>query len=46
MTEGFGIGYNGPLVVAVTLDPPAQEDPAIVAQINEANALKAQLEAE
>jgi uncharacterized membrane protein YdfJ with MMPL/SSD domain len=46
MTTGFGVGYNGPLLVAVTLDPPAQEDPAVAAQINEANALKAQLEAE
>lgn len=46
MTEGFGIGFNGPLLVAVTLDPPAKEDPAVAAQINQANALKAQLEAE
>ena len=46
MTEGFGIGYNGPLLVAVQLDPPAQEDPTVAAQQSEAEALQAQLEQE
>ena len=46
MTEGFGVGYNGPLLVAVQLNPPAEEDPTVAAQENEAEALKAQLEQE
>ena len=46
MTEGYGVGYNGPLLVAVNLDPPAKEDPTVLAQENEAKALQSQLEAE
>ncbi len=46
MTEGYGVGYNGPLLVAVNLDPPAKEDPTVAAQENEAKALQSQLEAE
>ena len=46
MSEGFGVGFNGPLLVAVTLDPPATEDPKVAQQEAEAKALKAQLEQE
>ncbi|MGA0067997.1 MAG: MMPL family transporter [Miltoncostaeaceae bacterium] len=46
MTEGFGVGYNGPLLVAVQLNPPAQEDPTVAAQQSQAEALQAQLEQE
>ena len=46
MTEGYGVGYNGPLLVAVNLDPPAKEDPTVLAEENEAKALQSQLEAE
>ncbi len=46
MTEGFGIGYNGPLLVAVQLNPPAQEDPTVAAEQSQAEALQAQLEQE
>ena len=46
MTEGYGVGYNGPLLVAVNLDPPAKENPTVAAQENEAKALQSQLEAE
>lgn len=28
MTKGFGAGYNGPLLVAMKLDPPAEANPA------------------
>lgn len=46
MTEGYGVGYNGPLLVAVNLDPPAKEDPTVLAEENQAKALQSQLEAE
>ena len=46
MSEGFGVGYNGPLLVAVQLNPPAKEDPTVAAEENEAKALQAQLEQE
>ncbi len=46
MSQGFGVGFNGPLLVAVTLDPPAKESATVAAQEAQANALKAQLEQE
>ncbi len=46
MTVGFGVGYNGPLLIAVNLDTPATTDPAVQAQEDQANALQAQLEQE
>jgi uncharacterized membrane protein YdfJ with MMPL/SSD domain len=46
MTDGFGVGYNGPLLVSVQLNPPAQEDPIVAAEQSEAEALQAQLEQE
>ncbi len=44
LSDGFGPGYNGPLVVAVTLDPPAHASDAYQSQYDEAMALKADLE--
>ncbi len=46
MTAGFGVGYNGPLLIAVNLDTPATVDPAVKAQEDQANALQAELESE
>ena len=46
MTVGFGVGYNGPLLIGVNLDTPATTDPAVQAQEDQANALQAQLEQE
>ena len=46
MTVGFGVGYNGPLLIGVNLDTPATTDPAVQAQLDQANALQAQLEQE
>jgi len=46
MSEGFGVGFNGPLLVAVQLDPPAKEDPTVAAEQSQAEALQSQLEAE
>lgn len=46
MTEGFGVGFNGPLLVAVQLNPPAKEDPTVAAEQSQAEALQAQLEQE
>ena len=46
MTDGFGVGYNGPLLIGVNLDSPATVDPAVKAQEDQANALKAELESE
>ena len=46
MAEGFGVGYNGPLLIAVNLETPAKVDPAVQAQEDQANALQAELESE
>ena len=43
LSEGFGPGYNGPLLVAVSLDPPATPGPEYTAQYNLATALSADL---
>ncbi len=40
LTAGFGPGYNGPLLIAVSLDPVAKEDPVYQAQYQLANDLK------
>ena len=29
LTKGFGVGYNGPLLVAVDMKPPAQQRPEV-----------------
>jgi uncharacterized membrane protein YdfJ with MMPL/SSD domain len=46
MTDGFGVGYNGPLLISVALATPATTDPAVQAQLDEANRLQAELEQE
>ncbi len=46
MTTGFGVGFNGPLLVGVSLGTPATADPEVTAQENELLALQAELEAE
>jgi RND superfamily putative drug exporter len=45
LTEGFGVGTNGPLLIAVKLDPPAKSDPSQVAQIQQQQAQVQQEEA-
>ena len=34
LTKGFGVGYNGPLLVAVDIKPPAQNDQKSLNQLN------------
>ncbi len=46
IASGFGPGFNGPLLIAVALTPPATADPAVVAQENQLKAMQSQLEAE
>jgi uncharacterized membrane protein YdfJ with MMPL/SSD domain len=46
MAAGFGVGFNGPFLVAVRLGTPATPDPAVVAQENQLKALQKQLEQE
>ncbi len=46
MADGFGEGYNGPLLIAVNLDTPATADPAVTQQQQQAEALQSELEAE
>ena len=46
MASGFGVGYNGPLIVAVALEPPAKADPEVVQQEKQAKSLQAKLESE
>ena len=46
MSEGFGVGYNGPLLVAVSLPSPAKPSATVTAQENQLNALQAELEQE
>ena len=43
MAEGFGPGYNGPLLVAVALTPAAKADPAVTAQENQLKQLQNEL---
>ena len=43
MSEGFGPGYNGPLLIAVSLNPPAAPSSEYTAQYNLATALGADL---
>ncbi len=44
--SGFGPGFNGPLLIAVSLSPAAKADPAVVAQENQLKAMQSQLQAE
>jgi uncharacterized membrane protein YdfJ with MMPL/SSD domain len=46
MAAGFGPGYNGPLLVAASVQPAAEPDPAVTAQENQLQALQKELEAE
>ncbi len=46
MANGYGPGFNGPLLVAVALTPAAKADPAVVAQENQLKQLQKTLEAE
>ena len=44
ISDGFGPGYNGPLVVAFTLDPVAKPSAEYTAQYNQAQAMQTSLE--
>jgi uncharacterized membrane protein YdfJ with MMPL/SSD domain len=46
MTAGFGVGYNGPLLVAVELGTPAAPSPEYESQLSQAQGLQQQLEQE
>jgi uncharacterized membrane protein YdfJ with MMPL/SSD domain len=46
ISAGFGPGYNGPLLVAVSLGTPATPDPEFEKQYNHAQSLQAELESE
>jgi uncharacterized membrane protein YdfJ with MMPL/SSD domain len=46
MKRGFGVGYNGPLLIAMTLDPPAHPSAGYTRKYDEATSLQAQLERE
>jgi RND superfamily putative drug exporter len=35
LTEGFGVGYNGPLLIAVDMKPPAHNDQQSLNQLNQ-----------
>src|SRR6516225_896912 len=45
LSAGFGPGYNGPLLVAVKLNPPAKESQQYSNQYNQATAMAAQIRA-
>ena len=44
LSQAFGPGYNGPLLVATTLSPPAKESQQYQAQYNQAKALQTDLQ--
>ena len=46
MAQGFGVGYNGPFLIATRLGTPATANPSVQAQEDQANALQAQLDQE
>ncbi len=46
MSAGFGVGYNGPLIVSVRLGTPAKQSSQYTSQLNQATSLQAQLEQE
>jgi uncharacterized membrane protein YdfJ with MMPL/SSD domain len=46
LTEGFGVGYNGPLLIAMRLDPPAHPSAGYERKYDEATQLQAELEKE
>src|SRR5262249_18944828 len=46
LSAGFGVGYNGPLVVAVSLGTPAEPSSQFLSQKKQAQSLQKQLEQE
>jgi uncharacterized membrane protein YdfJ with MMPL/SSD domain len=46
ITHGFGVGYNGPLLIALSLDPPAHPSAKYTKKYDRATQLQAQLERE
>ena len=46
MAEGFGVGFNGPLLVAIKLGTPAKPSSQYTSQKKQANSLQRQLEQE
>ena len=46
MAAGFGVGYNGPLLIAVDLDPRARTSDKVKQQEQQAKRLQAKLESE
>jgi uncharacterized membrane protein YdfJ with MMPL/SSD domain len=46
LTQGFGVGYNGPLLIAVSLGTPAKQSSEYTSQYNQATSLQKQLEQE
>jgi uncharacterized membrane protein YdfJ with MMPL/SSD domain len=46
LTDGFGVGYNGPLLIAIELDPPAHASAKYTKKYDEATSLQQQLERE
>ncbi len=46
LSAGFGVGYNGPLLVAVDLGSPAKQSSEYTSQYNQAQSLQKQLEQE
>ncbi len=45
MEQGFGPGFNGPLLIAMALQPAAQTDPAVAAQKKQAESLQSRARA-
>jgi uncharacterized membrane protein YdfJ with MMPL/SSD domain len=46
LTAGFGVGYNGPLLIAVSLGTPANQSSEYTSQYSQAQSLQKQLEQE
>jgi uncharacterized membrane protein YdfJ with MMPL/SSD domain len=46
LKAGFGVGYNGPLLIAVSLGTPAEQSSEYTSQYNQAQSLQKQLEQE
>jgi uncharacterized membrane protein YdfJ with MMPL/SSD domain len=46
MTAGFGVGYNGPLLIAMELSPPAKQSAKYTKKYDEATTLQSELEQE
>jgi len=46
LTAGFGVGYNGPLLVAVSLGTPAKQSSEYTSQYDQATSLQKQLKQE